>query len=141
MKTVRNERGNAMIITLMLLIMLTALGIYAVSISTTEMAMSFQWKSGAVGFNAAESGIYRAYDVVGPTLGVSVWTDNGVLPNGASYSSSGELKSMNVATGYGSNYRFAGYEVNATGAASGSTVQRKLQAVVEYGPMPVGTMY
>jgi len=141
MKTIRNERGNAMIITLLLLIILTALGIYAVSISTTEMSMSFQWKSGITGFNAAESGIYRAYDNVGPTLGETTWSFSGSLPNGATYSAAGELKSMNVAPGYGGNYRLAGYEVNATGAAAGSTVQKQLQAVVEYGPMPVGTMY
>jgi len=141
MKAIRNERGSAMIITLMLLIILTALGIYAVSISTTEMGMSFQWKSGTVGFNAAESGIYRAYDNVGPALGVTTWSFSGGLPNGASYSGTGELKSMNLAPGNAGNLRMAGYEVNAAGTASGSAIQRKLQAVVEYGPMPVGTMY
>ena len=141
MKTIRNEQGNAMIITLMLLIILTALGIYAVSISTTEMGMAFQWKSGTVGFNAAESGVYRAYDNVGPALAVSTWSFGGTLPNNATYSATGELKSMNVAPGYGSNFRLAGYEVNTTGRAVESALQRKLQAVVEYGPMPVGTMY
>lgn len=141
MKTIRNERGNAMIITLMLLIILTALGIYAVSISTTEMAMSFQWKSGTVGFNAAESGIYRAFDNVGPTLGSNTWSFGGSLPNGATFTAAGELKSMNLAPGNAGNLRLAGYEINSTGAASGSAIQRRLQAVVEYGPMPVGTMY
>jgi Tfp pilus assembly protein PilX len=80
MKRIRNERGNAMIITLMLLIILTGLGIYAISISTTEMGMAYQWKSGAVGFNAAESGIYQAYDNVGTALGVNSWQFNGSLP-------------------------------------------------------------
>ncbi|MFA6147173.1 MAG: PilX N-terminal domain-containing pilus assembly protein [bacterium] len=141
MKTVRNEQGSAMIITLMLLIILTALGIYAVSISTTEMSMSYQWRSGAVGFNAAESGIYRAFDNVGPALGVTSWSSAGTLPNGGQYTASGELKSMNLAPGNAGNFRMAGYEINATGAAPGSAIQRRLQAVVEYGPMPVGTMY
>ena len=141
MTTVRDERGNAMIITLMLLIVLTALGIYAVSISTTEMGMSYRWKSGTAGFNAAESGIYRAFDNVGPALSAPTWSFNGTLPNNAAFTAAGELKSMNLAPGNAGNLRMAGYEINATGAAPGSAIQRRLQAVVEYGPMPVGTMY
>jgi hypothetical protein len=141
MKRIRNESGNAMIITLMLLIILTGLGIYAISISTTEMGMAFQWKSGTVGFNAAESGIYRAYDNVGPALLVTSWSFNGQLPNQAIFSGTGELKNMNVAPGYGTNFQMAAYEINSTGNASGSAVQRKLQAVVEFGPIPAGTNY
>jgi hypothetical protein len=140
MKTIRNERGNAMIITLMLLIILTGLGIYAISISTTEMGMAFQWKSGTVGFNAAESGIYQAFDNVSP-VSLPAWPFGGTLPNQAVFSGTGELKSMNVAPGYGSNLRMAAYEINSTGNASGATVQRKLQAVVEFGPVPADTNY
>jgi hypothetical protein len=141
MKTMRDDRGNAMIITLMLLIILTALGIYAVSISTTEMSMSYRWKSGTAGFNAAESGIYRAFDNVGPTLGMNTWSFPGSLPNGASFTASGDLKSMNLAPGNAGNLRMAGYQIDATGTAPASALTRKLQAIVEYGPMPVGTMY
>jgi hypothetical protein len=135
MKRIRNERGNAMII-------LTGLGIYAISISTTEMGMAFQWKSGTVGFNAAESGIYQAYDNVGASFGSTYWQFGpSSLPNQAVFSGTGELKSMNVAPGYGSNFRMAAYEINSTGHASGATIQRKLQAVVEFGPVPAGTNY
>ena len=140
MKTIRNEHGSAMIITLMLLIILTALGIYAVSISTTEMSMSFQSKAGTVGFNAAESGIYTGFDLVGvsvaPTFPIS-----GSLPNGAVYSGTGNMTVMSLAPGNGGNYRMASYEINSTGNALGYAVERKLQAVVDFGPIPVGTMY
>jgi hypothetical protein len=141
MKMIRNEHGNAMIITLMLLIILTALGIYAVSISTTEMSMSFRWKSGAVGFNAAESGVYEGFDLIGPSLGSTSFPIGNTLPNLAVYSGGGVLTGMTVAPGYGGGYRYASYEINSTGHASGFTDQRTVQAVVEYGPMPVGTMY
>ena len=40
--TISNERGSALIITLMLLLILTAIGIYAISISTTEMSIALQ---------------------------------------------------------------------------------------------------
>jgi hypothetical protein len=140
MKTIRNERGNAMIITLLLLIILTALGIYAVSISTTEMAMSFQSKAGTIGFNAAESGIFRGYDQVGGSV-APTFTISGTLPNSAAYSGTGNMTSMSLAPGNGGNYRMASYEINTTGNASGFAVQRRLQAVVDFGPIPVGTMY
>ena len=141
MKTMRNEHGNAMIITLMLLIILTALGIYAVSISTTEMGMSFQSRAGTVGFNSAESGIYRGFDLVGgsiaPTFAIPLTT----LPNGSVYSGTGNMTAMSLAPGNGGNYRMASYEVNSTGNAAGFSLQRRLQAVVDFGPIPVGTMY
>jgi len=135
-----DERGSALIITLLLLIILTAIGMYALSISTTEMNMSLQWKTGTIGFNAAESGIYRGYDLVGASV-APTFTISGTLPNQASYSGTGELKSMVLAPGYGGSFRFAGYEIHSAGNASGFAVQRTLQVVVEYGPMPVGTMY
>jgi Tfp pilus assembly protein PilX len=140
-KTLRDTNGNAMIITLLLLIILTALGIYAVSISTTEMNMSFQWKAGTVGFNAAESGIYRAYDTIGPSLATTSFTVAGTLPNQAAFTGSGVLIGMSVAPTFGANMGLASYDVNSTGNAPGFVVSRRLQAVVEYGPMPIGTMY
>ena len=140
MKKIQDERGSAMIITLLLLIILTALGIYAVSISTTEMAMSFQSKAGTVGFNASESGIYRGYDLVSGSVGTT-FSISGTLPNGAGYTGTGEMKTMSLAPGNGGNYRMASYEINSTGNAAGFTFQRKLQAVVDFGPIPVGTMY
>ena len=54
--TISNERGSALIITLMLLVILTAIGIYAISISTTEMNIALQSRVGTSTLNAADSG-------------------------------------------------------------------------------------
>jgi hypothetical protein len=140
MKKIVNDRGNALIITLMLLVILTGLGIYAISISTTEMGMAFQWKSGTVGFNAAESGIYQAYDNVGTNIPFS-WPISGTLPNGATFSGGGAWTRYDPAIGFGTGYMYSIYTVTSTGNASGSTVQRNLQAEVQYGPVQAGPGY
>jgi len=49
--TLSNERGSALIITMMLLLILTAIGIFAISISTTEMSTALQSKTGTATLN------------------------------------------------------------------------------------------
>src|SRR3990172_2991679 len=55
---VKNERGSALVITLMLLLILTAIGIYAIRVSTTEIDVTLQSKVGVGTFHAAEAGGY-----------------------------------------------------------------------------------
>ena len=62
--TLSNERGSALIITLMLLLILTAIGIYAISISTTEMSIALQSKTGTATLNTTESGAHFAIDQI-----------------------------------------------------------------------------
>ena len=59
-----NERGSALIITLMLLLILTAIGIYAISISTTEMSIALQSKAGTAVLNSADSGANFGIDQI-----------------------------------------------------------------------------
>ncbi|MGB7631006.1 MAG: PilX N-terminal domain-containing pilus assembly protein [Candidatus Deferrimicrobium sp.] len=134
-----NERGSALIITLMLLLILTAIGIYAISISTTEMSIALQSKTGTATLNTAESGAHYAIDKI-PTL---VTNDNATLADQSRYSvSSLATGGMTLKPGFGTNYRFADFMADSTGTAPSSFVaQRRLQAVVIFGPVPVGTMY
>ena len=48
----------------MLLLILTAIGIYAISISTTEMSIALQSKTGTATLNSADSGAHYAIDLV-----------------------------------------------------------------------------
>jgi hypothetical protein len=138
--TISNERGSALIITLMLLLILTAIGIYAISISTTEMSIALQSKTGTATMNAADSGANYGIDQV-PV----VHTDNviGTLTDLSGYvMTSRATGAMTLKPGFGANYRFADFEVNSTGTPPPQFVgQRTVQAVVNYGPVPVGTMY
>jgi PilX N-terminal len=138
--TISNERGSALIVTLMLLVILTAIGIYAISISTTEMGIALQSKSGTATLNSADSGANYGIDQV-PDVITTAYTDN--LADLSRYSvTSRTTGSMTIKPGFGANYAFADFEVNSTGIPPPQyTGQRTVQAVVNYGPVPVGTMY
>jgi hypothetical protein len=137
--TLSNERGSALIITMMLLLILTAIGIYAISISTTEMSIALQSKTGTATLNTTESGAHYAIDKI-PTL---VTNDNATLADQSRYSvSSWATGGMTLRPGFGANYRFADFMADSTGTAPSPFVgQRRVQAVVIFGPVPVGTMY
>jgi hypothetical protein len=137
--TISNERGSALIITLMLLLILTAIGIFAISISTTEMSVALQSKTGTATLNTAESGAHYAIDQI-PTL-LTSYTDN--LADRSSYNvTSWATGGMTLKPGFGANYRFADFMADSTGNPPSSFVgQRRVQAVVIFGPVPVGTMY
>jgi len=137
--TLSNERGSALIITLMLLVILTAIGVYAISISTTEMSIALQSKAGTATLNTSESGAHYAIDLI-PNI---VTNDNATLADQSSYSvSSWATGGMTLKPGYGANYRFADFAADSIGIPPPQFVgQRRVQAVVNYGPVPVGTMY
>ena len=138
--TISNERGSALIITMMLLLILTAIGIYSISISTTEMSIALQSKAGTALLNSADSGANVGIDNV-----PSVFTaaQPGTLPDGSSYVwTSRATGTLTIKPGFGANYRFADFEVTSAGNPPPQFAgQRTVQAVVNYGPVPVGTMY
>jgi hypothetical protein len=138
--TISNERGSALIITLMLLLILTAIGIFAISISTTEMSIALQSKTGTATLNAADSGANFGIDQV-PNVFTTAYTTT--LADGSSYiGTSRATGALTFKPGFGANYRFADFEVTSTGTPPPQFAgQRIVQAVVNFGPVPVGTMY
>jgi Tfp pilus assembly protein PilX len=138
--TLSNERGSALIITLMILLILTAIGIYAISISTTEMSIALQSKAGTAVLNSADSGANYGIDQV-PNILTMAYTDN--LADQSRYSVTSRVTgAMTIKPGFGANYGFLDFEVNSTGTPPPQFVgQRTVQAVVNFGPVPVGTMY
>lgn len=138
--TLSNERGSALIITLMLLLILTAIGIYAISISTTEMSIALQSKVGTATLNSADSGANFGIDQI-PNVFTTAYTTT--LADGSSYSGTSRATgALTLKPGFGANYRFADFEVTSTGTPPPQFAgQRIVQAVVIFGPVPVGTMY
>ncbi|MGW8286354.1 MAG: PilX N-terminal domain-containing pilus assembly protein [Candidatus Deferrimicrobiaceae bacterium] len=140
----KNERGSALVITLMLLLILTAIGIYAINTATSEIDVTLQSKVGTATLNAAEAGIYIGIDRI---PGVFPPSSPGTLTfnpgNQTSYSvTSGLTGSLTLRPGYGANYRFADFAVTSVGNAPPQFVaQKTVQSVINYGPVPVGTMY
>lgn len=138
--TLSNERGSALIITLMLLLILTAIGIYAISLSTTEMSIALQSKTGTALLNAADSGANFGIDQI-PTVFTTAYATT--LPDGSSYSGTSRATgTLTIKPGFGANFQFADFEVTSTGTPPPQFGgQRIVRAVVNYGPVPTGTMY
>jgi len=137
--TLSNERGSALIITLMLLVILTAIGIYAISISTTEMSIATQSKTGTAMLNSAEAGASMGIDQIPNTL-----TDCTVtLPGNTSYVvDTAGTPNFSIQPGYGANFGFQDFNVASQGMGpTGFEGSRSIGAVVSYGPLMLGTMY
>lgn len=139
-KILAEESGSALVIALVLLVVLTLIGIYAISVSTTEFGMATQDKTGKIALNAAEAGAYYGIDFLPTPLPGGTVT----LPNGASYDVTWTDSSAppDIVVGYGTNYRYVYFNVNSTGhAAAPFVANRRILAEVGYGPLPFGTMY
>lgn len=134
-----NERGSALVITLLLLLILTAIGIYAIGVSVGEIDVTLQSKVAAATLNAAEAGTYVGIDQI-PNL---VTAFAGTLSNSTSYTVTSLFTgNMSILPGYGVNYRFADFQVDSQGSAPPEFVARRtITAVTSFGPVPIGTMY
>ncbi len=135
----KNERGSALVISLMLLLILTAIGIYAINTSTTEIDLTLQSKVGTVTLNAAEAGAYVAIDRVPNVLVAAL---PGTLSNQAYYgATSGLTGSMTLRPGYGWNFRFADFGVDSTGTHLPSSSPGKPYKRSSSSDRCPGTMY
>ena len=151
--TIRRDRladrgGSALVITMLLLIILTAIGIYAVSISTTEMNISLNSRVGAVTRNVAEAGAYYGIEQIPVTYsaggGEAIQTLTVGTNMTSSYTvSSGVVGPLTIQPGYGVNFRFTDFNVTSTVSAppTGFTTGARVDALVNYGPIPSGTGY
>ena len=136
-----DERGSALVITMLLLLILTAIGIYAVSISTTEMGIALHSRVGTATLNSSESGANYGIDQI-PTV-FTAPAPVPPLPDGSSYiMTSWNTGLLWLKPGFGANFRFADFGVTSQGnAPSAFQATRSVQVMVSYGPVPVGTMY
>jgi Tfp pilus assembly protein PilX len=135
-----NRNGNSMVVTMLLLVVLTAIGIYAVSISMTEMDITIQTKVGRSVFNAAEAGANFAMDQI-PNVSTTGFTST--LPDQSSYAATSRTTgAITLMSGMGSNLCTADFEVTSQGQSPTAFVARRtVQVVVNYGPVPMGTMF
>jgi type IV pilus assembly protein PilX len=134
----KGSEGSALVIALIFLVILTALGIYAVSVSVSEFQMATALRQGEVMRNAAEAGAYTGIDAL-PVMNV---VTNATLSNGASYDITPTSAGSEPMPGFDSNWARAVFNVRATGrpqAPFGG--QRAIDAGVSYGPIPAGTGY
>jgi PilX N-terminal len=151
-RTIRRDRladrgGSALVITMLLLVILTAIGIFAFSISTTEMNISLNSRVGAVTRYVAESGAFFGIEQIPVTYPAGGGEVTQTLTVGTNMTSSYTVYSfggpLSTQPGYGVNYRFADFNVvsSVSTPPTGFTAGNRVDAVVTYGPLPSGTGY
>jgi Tfp pilus assembly protein PilX len=140
-----NKRGVVLIIALIMLLILTFVGISAISTTTFETNISGNERVGTVAFYASEA-IFQ--------VGLNQLPDTQSIPRTKigddSYGWSGSPKDkgsskdlvsfgLHSKAGYDSSWTFKRYQVNATGESFLAT--KEVEAQVSYGPLSAGTQY
>jgi hypothetical protein len=143
--TLRNENGVALVIALIMLLILTFIGISAISTTTFETNIAGNERVGTDAFYASEA-IFQ--------VGLNQLPDTKPMPRTKigedSYGWSGspkdrgspkELAPLGLYTksGYDSSWAFTRYQINATGESFLAT--KEVEAQVSYGPFSAGTQY
>ena len=143
---ISERTGSALVITMLLLVILTVIGIYVIDISTTEMDIALHYKVGTITRNTAESGAYTGIEEL-PTTYPAGSDCTVTLTTGTNITSTYTFRSdlsgpMQMEPGYGTNFMFASYSVISNGSApSGFTGGVRVDAAVTFGPMPAGSGY
>lgn len=136
--TGRGKKGSALVITMLLLVIVTALGLYMVGISTSAIEMASLGEADKAAMNAAEAGAYYGIDRL-PFLAA----ERGIsLPNGAAYDVSASPVGAEPIPGCDTGWARIVFNVRSTGRApSGAGSERTIDAGAAFGPVPSGTGY
>ncbi len=141
----RNKRGVALIIALIMLLLLTFIGISAISTTTFETNISGNERVGTVAFYASEAIFQMGLDQLPNTkpiartnigedsYGWSGRTTDKESPKGLTH------LGLHSKAGYDSSWAFRRYQINATGESFLAT--KEIEAQVSYGPISAGTQY
>jgi type IV pilus assembly protein PilX len=145
----KSQEGVALIVALIILLVLTLIGISAISTSTFETSLSGNERVATDAFYIAEAGVQRAINQLPNTTAIAR-TQLGQSLN-QSYYWSGSPADRNSPkdlialgkyprTGFSAEtFEFQFYQVDATGQSFGATKQIEVQASA--GPYGAGTNY
>ena len=144
----RNENGVALIIALIVLLILTFIGISAISTTTFETIIAGNERIGAVAFYGSEAIFQYGLNQLPDTKCIpltEIGDDCYGWSGGAKdRESPKDLTSFGLFSkaGYDSSWAFKRYQINATGATGEPFLATKeIEAQVSYGPFPAGTQY
>jgi hypothetical protein len=141
----RSEKGMAMVVALVILLVLTLIGFSSISTSTFESSITGNERVGTDAFYAAEAGLQVGINQLPATTAIPV----SVLGPDSSYWSGSPSDKASPKSIYSlGNYRkeatevnwgYKRYQVNASGESLGATKQ--LEAQVIRGPIILTTEY
>jgi len=132
---VENDRGIALVVALMMLLVLTLIGINAITSTTYETSISGNERVGTDAFYASEAGIHLGINQVPNTNPIS----RTKLGEDSYYRSQIRAFGPYLAEGFGLPWQFERFRVNAAGESFRAT--REIEVQVRYGPFPGGTSY
>jgi len=130
-----NDKGMALIIALMMLLVLTLIGINAITSTTFEVNISGNERVGTDAFYASEAGAQVGINQIPVTDPIS----RTKLGEDSYYRSQIQSRGPFFAEGYGSTWQFERFQVNATGESF--RAMKEIEVQVRYGPFPGGTGY
>jgi len=141
----RNKKGVAVIIALLILLVLTLIGISAISTTTFENSISGNERVGTDAFYASEAGIQIGLNQLPNTNPIPVtaigkdsscWSGSPLdKSNPKSLQSLGPYPKP----GFDSSWSFKRFQVNTTGSSFKATKELEVQA--RFGPFGAGTQY
>jgi len=131
----RSEKGVALILALIMLLILTFVGISAISTTTFETNISGNERVGTVAFYASEAGFQ---------VGVNQLPDTNLISRkefgeDSYYSSRFTSFGSHMREGFDSSWTFRRFQVNAIGESF--SAKKEVEAQVSYGPLSAGTQY
>jgi hypothetical protein len=140
-----NKKGVALIIALIMLLILTFIGISAISTTTFETNISGNERVGTAAFYASE-GIYQfGLDQLPDTKPIArtkIGEDSYGWSGGPKDKGSPQSLvnfGLHPKAGYDSSWAFKRFRINATGESFLAT--KEIEAQVSYGPFSAGTPY
>ena len=140
-----NEKGVALIIALLMLLILTLIGISAISTTTFETNISGNERVGTDAFYASEAGIQIGLNQLPDTKPIPV---TGIGTDSSCWSGSPQdkdspqsLKSLGLypKPGFDVSWSFKRFQVDTTGSSFKAMKELELQA--RFGPFGAGTQY
>ena len=139
----KNEKGVALIIALIMLLVLTFIGISTISSSVFETRISGNERVGSSAFYAAEGGVF-----VGVSRIPDITAYSGTIGSDESYRS-GRLTDSSpqpqknlglmLKPGFDTAWEFKRFQINATGESPGA--RKEIEVQVSQGPYNAGTSY
>ena len=132
----RNRKGVALVIALIMLLLLTFIGISAISTTTFETNISGNERVGTVAFYASEAIFQFGLNQLPDTTAVA---RTQIGEDSYGWSGGPQYKGLHSRAGFDSSWAFKRFQINATGESSSAT--KEIEAQVSYGPFSAGTQY
>ncbi len=130
-----NDKGMALIIAMMILLVLTLIGINAITSTTFEVSISGNERAGMDAFYASEAGVQVGINQIPVTNPIT----RTKLGEDSYYRSQIEDRGPFLVEGYDSRWQFKRFQVNSTGEAFRAV--KEIEVQVRYGPFPRVTGY